>query len=60
MLGATAGRRFWVTRIDGSANPVTVVPNGTETINGAPLQNLAVPYASIQVVTDGTNLLILA
>ena len=38
-----------------SANTITIDPNGTETIDGASTFALSTQYASVTIVTDGSN-----
>lgn len=49
------GYRFYVKRKDGTANTVSIVRSGTDTIDGAASQTLNAQYTSATVVSDGSN-----
>lgn len=54
-----SGKRLQVVVTDGATNPLTVTPNGTQTINGVnAAKTLASNYAGITLVSDGSNWLI--
>jgi hypothetical protein len=48
------GYRFYVKRIDASANTVTVVRSGSDTIDGATTFSLDLQYTAIGVVSNGS------
>jgi hypothetical protein len=50
-----SGYRFFVKRIDGSSNSVTVQRSSSDTIDGATSQSLPIQYMSITVVSNGSN-----
>lgn len=50
-----SGYRFFVKRIDGSANSVSVQRSGSDTIDGVASQSLDVQYTSITIVSNGSN-----
>lgn len=56
---ALALHRYTVKKIDASANPVTLVPFGVQTIDGDPNAILGVQYTSVDFVSDGSNWFIL-
>ena len=49
------GRRYMLKKTDSSANVVTVGTTNSQTIDGATTTALSTPYASIDVVSDGSN-----
>jgi len=50
-----ASVKFTVSKIDSSANIVTIVPFAGESINGNVSFDLITQYQSVNLVTDGTN-----
>ena len=52
------GQAYEVKRTSAGANAVTVDGAGTETIDGALTASLATQYATVRVVSDGTNWMI--
>lgn len=54
-----SGYRFYIKRVDGSSNTVTVARTGSDTIDGATSLSLDIRYMSITVVSDGSNWYIL-
>jgi hypothetical protein len=50
-----AGQKVIVIKKDGSANNVTVLPNASETINGAASKVLSAQYSVCTLWNDGTN-----
>ncbi|HEX3569046.1 MAG TPA: hypothetical protein VHT70_05230 [Candidatus Saccharimonadales bacterium] len=52
---ANAGYRFYVKRIDGSANSCTIARSGTDTIDGQTSLSLAQQYNCATVVSDGST-----
>lgn len=50
-----SGRIYDVKKIDSSANAVTVDGNGSETIDDATTQTLSSQYASLRIISDGTE-----
>lgn len=48
------GYRFYVKRIDGSANTVTVARSGSDTIDGATSHTLSLQYMAIGLVSNGS------
>jgi hypothetical protein len=60
-LPASSGRTGRILIIKNSgAGTITVDGNGAETIDGAATYSLAVQYATIQIISDGTNWKIIA
>lgn len=53
------GQQYIIKRINSGANFVTIVPDGSETIDGGVSYSLAAQYHSIAVVSDGSNWMIL-
>lgn len=53
-----AGREYTVKKTDASVNAVTVDANGAQTIDGALTYALAAQFATVVVVSDGSNWLI--
>lgn len=53
---ATSGYTYYIKKIDSSANAITVAtsPN-TQTIDGATTHSLSTQYASLTIVSDGSN-----
>ncbi len=49
-----SGYRFYVKRIDGSANTCTITRSGSDTIDGATSFTLDVQYTSVMLVSNGT------
>jgi hypothetical protein len=49
-----AGYRFYVKRIDNSANTVTIARSGSDTIDGLTTFNLDLQYTAFGVVSNGT------
>jgi hypothetical protein len=49
------GYRFYVKRKDATANTVSIVRSGSDTIDGATSQTLDAQYTSATVVSDGSN-----
>jgi len=49
------GYRFYVKRIDGSANICSIARSSTDTIDGQTSVSLDVQYTSLTVVSDGSN-----
>ncbi|HSX43168.1 MAG TPA: hypothetical protein VLF59_03720 [Candidatus Saccharimonadales bacterium] len=54
-----AGYRFYVKRIDGSANTVTISRSGSDTIDGMTSFTLDLQYTAFGVVSNGSNWYIL-
>jgi hypothetical protein len=52
---SSTGRRYFIKKVDVSANAVTVDGNGAETIDGSATAVLASQYDSIEIVCDGTQ-----
>jgi hypothetical protein len=52
---SASGYRFFIKRIDNSANSVSVQRQGSDTIDGATSQSLSLQYMSITVVSNGSN-----
>jgi hypothetical protein len=50
-----AGREYRIKKIDSSAHIVTVATNSSQTIDGSSTQSLSSQYASLVVVSDGSN-----
>jgi hypothetical protein len=50
-----AGRRYWVRKLDSSANAVIVDGDGAETINGATTYSLTSQYSTVEVESNGAN-----
>jgi DNA-binding transcriptional MerR regulator len=53
-----AGRKYTFVKTDSSANTVTIAGNGTETINGATTKVLSTQWARCEIVSNGTNWII--
>ena len=51
---ANAGYRFYVKRIDGSANTCSVARSGSDTIDGQTSISLDLQYTSLTLVSDGS------
>lgn len=56
---SNAGYRFYIKRIDSSANSCSVGRSGTDTIDGQTSLSLAQQYSSVTVVSDGSTWYIL-
>jgi hypothetical protein len=52
---ANAGRRYFVKKIDSSANTVTIDGNASETIDGDLTATLSLQYEAVLVVCDSSN-----
>lgn len=50
-----AGRLYFISKIDGTGNAVTIDGNGSETINGSLTKVLAAQYNAVILVCDGTG-----
>lgn len=57
--GANTGYKFYIKRIDGSGNTVTIARSGSDTIDGQASQTLDLQYTAIAVVSNGANWFIL-
>jgi hypothetical protein len=55
-----AGRMYTIKKVDNSPNAVTIVPYGTETIDGAASYVLSAQWKYVTIVSDGSNWLIIA
>jgi hypothetical protein len=44
-----------VKKIDSTVNIVTIIPNGSETIDGSSTAIISVKYTSLTLVSDGSN-----
>jgi hypothetical protein len=55
VAAATCGSGFKYQIKNASANTITIDPNSTETIDGASTFALSTQYASVTIVTDGSN-----
>jgi hypothetical protein len=55
MAGAYKGVRFYIKKIDSSANAVTIDGNGSETIDGSATQVIVTQNVCLTVVSDGTE-----
>ncbi len=55
MAGAYKGVRFYVKKLDSSANAVTIDGNGSETIDGSATQVITTQYICLTVMSDGTQ-----
>lgn len=53
--GAYKGQRFYIKKVDATANTVTIDGDGSETIDGAATAVIAVPMTCLTVVSDGSN-----
>lgn len=53
------GHIYIIKRMNAGGNNVTIDPNGAETIDGAATFDLATQYASIMIISDGSNWLII-
>ena len=56
---SSSGLEFYVVKIDGDANNVTLDANSTETINGSETQVISAQWGRLHVVCDGTSWTIL-
>lgn len=56
--GGIAGKRYAVKKTDASANTVTLDGAGAETIDGAATKVLSSQYASVEIVSNGSNWMI--
>lgn len=52
---ANTGRRYFIKKIDSSANTVTIDGNANETIDGELTSELRSQYDTITIVSDGSN-----
>ena len=52
------GQTYEIKRTNAGANAVTVDGNGAETIDGAATVSLSTQYATVRMVSDGTNWMI--
>lgn len=52
---ATATRLLTVVKVDSSVNLVTIYPDGSETIDGASTRTLSSQWASVNLISDGTE-----
>ena len=52
---SASGYRFFVKRIDGSANSVSIARAGSDTIDGSISLNITVQYVSITLISNGSN-----
>jgi hypothetical protein len=52
---ANTGRRYFIKKIDSSANTVTIDGNANETIDGELTSELISQYDAITIVSDGSN-----
>ena len=50
-----SGYRFFIKKIDSSANTVTLTRSGSDTIDGGTTAVISVRYTSITIVSDGSN-----
>jgi uncharacterized membrane protein len=48
-------RMITVKKIDSTTNSVVINPNGSETIDGSTTKTLTVQYASLTIISDGTE-----
>ena len=55
VAAATCGSGFKYQIKNASANTITIDPNSTETIDGASTFALSTQYASVTIITDGSN-----
>lgn len=55
MAGAYKGVRFYVKKIDATANTVTIDGNASETIDGSATQTITAQYVCLTVMSDGTQ-----
>lgn len=53
--GQVIGVPFYIKKIDNNTNAVTILPHGTETIDGAGSKTLATAFAHMVLVSEGTN-----
>lgn len=60
LAGQFKGRTFVISKLDGSANAVTIDGNGSETINGATTYVLNNQYDSVTIRSTGSEWLITA
>ena len=55
VASTASGYRFFVKKIDSSANTVTITRSGADTIDGGTTAVISVQYTSITIVSNGTN-----
>ena len=55
VAGSNSNRRYFIKKIDGSGNAVTVDGNGAETIDGSTTQIITSQYDCIEIVCNGTE-----
>lgn len=53
--GEVIGLPFYVKKTDNNTNAVTILPHGSETIDGATSLALGTAYAHVALVSDGAN-----
>lgn len=53
--GANPNKTFVIKKIDPTGNAVTLLPAGSETIDGAPNRVITTQFTSVKVITDGAN-----
>jgi hypothetical protein len=52
---SSTGRVFWFKKVDASSNPMVIVANGFDMIDGASTQSTIVQYTSFTLITDGSG-----
>lgn len=50
-----SGRVYVIKKIDSSGNKVTIDPNGSETLDGAPTVEITTQWQTYQIQSDGSN-----
>lgn len=55
---AKSGKRWFIRNADGGAGNVTIATEGSETINGSATQTITSQYDILELVSDGTNLML--
>lgn len=55
-----AGKRWIIVKADSSTNSVIIKPDGSETINGAATYSLSAQYDFVEIMSNGSEILITA
>lgn len=55
LASSASGYRFFVKKIDSTANAVTLTRSGSDTIDGSTTAAISVQYTSLTVLSNGTN-----
>ncbi len=49
------GKVYYIKKIDDTVNPITVTPNGSNTIDGSPSETLDIPNIDMPILDGGSN-----